>query len=81
MAKTKKNVTDYKKVDASTIVSVEVCTVRVPLDRVTSFASRTVQARDLQLNVDDTLNCSFATDKIFFFNTKTGEAIYAWEFI
>lgn len=37
--------------------------------------------RDLQLNVDDTLNYSFATDKTFFFNTKTGEAIYAWEFI
>ena len=31
----------------------------------------------LQLNVDDTLNCSFATDKTFFFNTKIEEAIYA----
>lgn len=49
MAKTNKNVSDYKKTTASTIVSVEACTVRVPLDRVTSFATRTVQARDYAL--------------------------------
>ena len=31
----------------------------------------------LQLNVDDTLNFSFATGNTFFFNTKIEEAIYA----
>jgi len=30
----------------SHIASVSVCTARVPLDRVTSFATRTVRARD-----------------------------------
>lgn len=42
-------VSDYKRAGASAIVSVQACTVRVPLDRVTSFATRTVQARDYAL--------------------------------
>jgi len=49
MTRARKNVNDYSQAGASTIVKVEACTVRVPLDRVTSFATRTVHARDYAL--------------------------------
>jgi L-alanine-DL-glutamate epimerase-like enolase superfamily enzyme len=46
-----RNVSAYKKAAAggARIESIEACTVRVPLDRVTSFATRTVSARDYGL--------------------------------
>ena len=52
----RRNVSGYKKIErasraggSATIESIAACTVRVPLDRVTSFATRTVSARDYGL--------------------------------